>query len=116
MGRYAWFMVVPTALAIGCLARSLIVRRQDGWRTLARRVQLATLLAGGWLLLLSLDLHAIGRAKNMDAYLDNAEPTESLWTLRTEDVNPYKQVLRMVRTDMAINESLQRRGQASDFL
>ena len=106
MGRYAWFMVVPTALGIGCLARSLIIRREDGcqsaWLGLS---SFWALLAAGWLLLLSLDLHEIGRAKNMDAYLDNADRKESVWTLGTEDVNPYKQVLRIVRTDMAIHKA-----------
>ena len=101
MGRYAWFMVVPTALAIGCLVGSLIIRPEDGSRALARPCQLLALLAAGWLLLFSLDLREIGRAKNMDAYLDHAGRRESVWTLGTEDVNPYKQVLRIVRTDMA---------------
>ena len=116
MGRYAWFMVVPTALVVGCTARSLIVRREDGWRAFARPVQFVTLLACGWLLLLSLDLHQIGRPKNMDAYLDNADRGESVWTLRTEDVNPYKQVLRMVRAEMPSAEPARVRPSGRSFV
>jgi len=91
MPRYGMFLVMPTVLAIACLARSLLISGATTKLAPVFVAQRVALLALGWALLW-------GTKYNwFDFYTRSSG--ESLWTLRTDSIDPNERVLAIVRHD-----------------
>ena len=101
--RYAMFLVVPSALAFACLARSLLVEPSTLRLATVRNVQAATLLALGFALLVGMKHHWF------DAFIAQGKGREHLWTLRSEAIEQKHRITRIVLTDMATACSATRR-------
>jgi hypothetical protein len=93
--RYAMFLVVPSALAFACLARSLLVEPSTLHLAAVRNVQAATLLVLGFALLVGMKHHWF------DAFIAQGRGRERLWTLRSEAIEQKHRITRIVLTDMA---------------
>lgn len=79
--RYGLFLVAPTCLAVGCLARSLLVEPTNGRWMVLRQVQHLALLAGGFACLLTVKVNWF------DQY---ACTGESALTFRHDSVDPFR--------------------------
>jgi hypothetical protein len=95
--RYGLCLVVPSVLALACLANSLLIAPTNRWRSTARSVQLATLLALGWGALAGCDLSRLTKARVVDGPSCNGE--ESVWTFSSEVPDPRRRLLALICDD-----------------
>ena len=89
--RYGMFLVVPTCLALACLARGLLVEPVDGPRAALRHLQHAGLLAVGFACLYST------KTQWFDAF---AGTGESIWTFKTDNVDPFRVAVATLTDDI----------------
>jgi hypothetical protein len=92
--RYGLFLVAPTALAVACLARALLVEPTTPGHAALRRAQVAGLLALGFALL------ACYKVNHFDIFIAASGGTERSWTLRTEAVEPKQLIARLIARDL----------------
>jgi len=79
--RYGIFLVVPSCLALACLARSLLVEPVDRSSAALRGLQHATLLGLGFACLFSVNANWFGLF---------AGTRESIWTFGAENKDPHR--------------------------
>jgi len=89
--RYGMFLVVPSCLALACLARGLLVEPVDGPRAAIRHLQHAGLLAVGFACLYST------KTQWFDAF---AGTGESIWTFKTDNVDPFRVAVATLTADI----------------
>lgn len=92
--RYGLYLVAPSVLAVACCLRAMLVMPEGGWATIAHRVQTAGMIGLAWVLLLGFKVHYL------DHLLKVHEGQESLWTLRTEAVDPKQWAAKIVKRDL----------------
>jgi hypothetical protein len=101
--RYGLFLVVPSVLAFACLVNGLLIPATNPWRTAARSLQFATLLALGGMLLSSSDLSRLTKARVLDGRASSGE--ESVWTFRNDVRDPHRRALSLIEKDFHRAES-----------
>ena len=88
--RYGLYLVAPSVLAIACCLRAMLLLPEGGWASLARRSQIAGMVGLAWVLLLGFKVHYL------DHLLIAHRGQESLWTIRTEAIDPKEWAAKIV--------------------
>ncbi len=101
MVRYGLFLLVPSALAAGCLIRASLIGPTVGWRRAMVPLQYAALLGLGGLLLFSLDMGRLDWSRCVDGGPGVTDRAESIWTFRADRPDPTRQALRVIQRDRA---------------
>lgn len=90
LSRYGLFLVVPTVWAFACLLRAILV--DGGW---LRPAQIAAYLTVGFLLAYE------NKVSWFDHFLKQSNGRETLWTWKTETIDPYHRATTLILKDMA---------------
>jgi hypothetical protein len=96
MPRYGLFLVMPTVLAFACQLRALLVEPSAAWLVWARRFQIGAYLALGFILLGSVKLNWF------DEFTRQSSGRESVWSLRTESIEPMHRVRTILLRDLGV--------------
>lgn len=92
--RYGLFLVAPSVLTVACCVRAMLVKPEGGWSTVGHRLQVSGMIGLAWIVLLGFKAHYL------DHLLGLMEGQESLWTLRTEVVNPKEWAVELMLQDL----------------
>jgi 4-amino-4-deoxy-L-arabinose transferase-like glycosyltransferase len=92
--RYALFLVIPTTLAFACLLDGLLVSPDGPRHARLRAVQVGAIVVGGYLLVL------VARWNWFASYELQSGGRDSIWTLRTEAVDPKERIARLLVVDV----------------
>ena len=94
MARYGLFLVVPDVVSVACLVRALMPEPDSTLKKAIFGIQVAGMLAIGWILVASYRLHYFG-----DYEIQGRAEGESFWTLRTESAEPMERLASIVAAD-----------------
>ena len=94
MARYGLFLVVPDVIAVACLVRASMPEPNTAWKRAILGLQVAAMLAIGWILVGSYRIHYFG-----DYEIQGRAEGESFWTLRTESAEPMARLASILVAD-----------------
>ncbi|MBX6313216.1 MAG: hypothetical protein IRY99_09925, partial [Isosphaeraceae bacterium] len=93
--RYGAVLVVPTLWTLACLIQATLPDVRPGGLMRAPRLRLAAVAVAGWAML------GAAKIQWFDWFTTNCR--ESLWTLKTEERDPYQRAWTLIQRDVARN-------------